>query len=70
VKALHLTARHDSSVTNHIAELAHRDGETMKGISILGLVFLPGTFVSVSHDIPLLAHLLAVDRVIHRQFSV
>lgn len=30
------------------AKLAHRDGETMKGISILGLIFLPGTFVSVS----------------------
>jgi Mg2+ and Co2+ transporter CorA len=47
-QALHLNARHDSLVNNRIAELAHRDGQVMKGIGILGMVFLPGTFVSVS----------------------
>ena len=51
IQALHLNARHDGLVTNRIAELAHRDGEIMKGISILGMVFLPGTFVSVSFNL-------------------
>ncbi|RMY93428.1 hypothetical protein D0861_01936 [Hortaea werneckii] len=38
---------HDSMVASQIAELARADSVSMKGISILGLVFLPGTFVSV-----------------------
>ncbi|KAK5738257.1 hypothetical protein LTR17_006134 [Elasticomyces elasticus] len=44
--AIHLDAQHNGHVTSHIAELAQRDGEITKGISVLGMVFLPGTFVS------------------------
>ncbi|KAK3613192.1 hypothetical protein LTR56_028024, partial [Elasticomyces elasticus] len=47
--AIHLDAQHNGHVTSHIAELAQRDGEITKGISVLGIVFLPGTFVSVRH---------------------
>ncbi|KAK4904284.1 hypothetical protein LTR49_026227 [Elasticomyces elasticus] len=47
--AIHLDAQHNGHVTSHIAELAQRDGEITKGISVLGMVFLPGTFVSVRH---------------------
>jgi hypothetical protein len=32
--------------------LTFRDGEIMKGISILGMIFLPGTFVSVGGSCP------------------
>jgi Mg2+ and Co2+ transporter CorA len=56
-KVLHLNARRDGLVTHRIATLTFRDGEVMKGISVLGMIFLPGTFVSVgvtwltgSHD--------------------
>jgi Mg2+ and Co2+ transporter CorA len=46
-KVLHLNARRDGLVTHRIATLTFRDGEVMKGISVLGMIFLPGTFVSV-----------------------
>lgn len=36
-----------------IAEAAKSDSSVMKMLSILGAVFLPGTFVSVSTDTPL-----------------
>ncbi|KAK0301614.1 hypothetical protein LTR82_018213 [Friedmanniomyces endolithicus] len=49
--AFHLDARHNNKLSSHIAELAQRDGETTKGISFLGTLFLPGTFVSRSGDI-------------------
>jgi Mg2+ and Co2+ transporter CorA len=35
-----------------IAEATKRDSEAMKTLSILGVVFLPGTFVSVSPNDP------------------
>ncbi|KAI6816731.1 hypothetical protein KC332_g10657 [Hortaea werneckii] len=44
--AFHIRTQHDSMVASQIAELARADSVSMKGISILGLVFLPGTFVS------------------------
>ncbi|KAK3073439.1 hypothetical protein LTR53_005017 [Teratosphaeriaceae sp. CCFEE 6253] len=44
--AFHLYAQHNGQVTARIAGLAQRDGEVMKGVSVLGMVFLPGTFVS------------------------
>lgn len=47
-QAFHLNSRRDSLQTNRIARVAHRDSEIMKGVSVLGLAFLPGTFVSVS----------------------
>ena len=49
MKILHLNARRDGLVTNRIATLTFRDGEIMKGISVLGMMFLPGTFVSVGN---------------------
>jgi len=52
MKVLHLNARRDGLVTNRIATLTFRDGEIMKGISVLGMVFLPGTFVSVGITFP------------------
>ena len=52
MKILHLNARRDGLVTNRIATLTFRDGEIMKGISVLGMVFLPGTFVSVGITFP------------------
>ncbi|KAK3111934.1 hypothetical protein LTR53_012310 [Teratosphaeriaceae sp. CCFEE 6253] len=45
--AFHLDAQHNGQVTARIAKLAQRDGEVMKGSRVLGMVFLPGTFVSV-----------------------
>ncbi|KAF2719093.1 hypothetical protein K431DRAFT_287120 [Polychaeton citri CBS 116435] len=42
----HLNARYDSFIAGHVAVAARKDGQTMKAISILGMVFLPGTFVS------------------------
>ncbi|KAI7287030.1 hypothetical protein KC345_g734 [Hortaea werneckii] len=44
--AFHIRTQYDSMVASQIAELARADSVSMKGISILGLVFLPGTFVS------------------------
>ncbi|GAB7332285.1 hypothetical protein MBLNU13_g04121t2 [Cladosporium sp. NU13] len=44
--AFHVNARHDSAVASTIADAAQRDGRVMKAISTLGMVFLPGTFVS------------------------
>jgi hypothetical protein len=44
-------SRHDYLETTHIARLARSDSEVMKGIGILGMVFLPGTFVSVSRKV-------------------
>jgi hypothetical protein len=52
-KVLHLNARRDGLVTTRIATLTFRDGEIMKGISVLGMVFLPGTFVSVGSTFPI-----------------
>jgi len=49
MKVSHLNARRDGLVTNRIAALTFRDGEIMKGISVLGMMFLSGTFVSVGN---------------------
>jgi Mg2+ and Co2+ transporter CorA len=48
LQASNLNAQNDSKIATQIAELSRTDGRVMKTISILGLVFLPGTFVSVS----------------------
>lgn len=46
-RAFHIGTQHDSLVASRISELARVDSASVKTISILGLVFLPGTFVSV-----------------------
>ncbi|KAI7154041.1 hypothetical protein KC349_g7943 [Hortaea werneckii] len=42
----HRNAQRDTLIASQIAESAQRDGQTTKGISVLGMLFLPGTFVS------------------------
>ena len=49
-QAFHTNAQRDTVAANRIAEAAQRDGQITKGISILGMLFLPGTFVSVGHN--------------------
>lgn len=44
----HIAAQHESMLAQQIAQAAKEDSRAMKTISVLGLVFLPGTFVSVS----------------------
>jgi hypothetical protein len=50
-QAFHISAQRDSLVASRIADLARTDSASVRTISILGLVFLPGTFVSVSYDV-------------------
>jgi 3D (Asp-Asp-Asp) domain-containing protein len=47
-QAYHLGAERDSAITAHIAKSMQQDSTSVKTISVLGLVFLLGTFVSVS----------------------
>ncbi|SMQ55397.1 unnamed protein product [Zymoseptoria tritici ST99CH_3D7] len=42
----HIAAQHESMLAQQIAQAAKEDSRAMKTISVLGLVFLPGTFVS------------------------
>lgn len=58
-QAFHTNAQHDSLVSSSIAEAAKRDSYTTKAISVLGMVFLPGTFISVSTSV---VHLSASNR--------
>ncbi|KAI7216803.1 hypothetical protein KC333_g4613 [Hortaea werneckii] len=44
--AFHRNAQSDTQFASQIAESAKRDGQTTKAISVLGMLFLPGTFVS------------------------
>lgn len=44
--AFHIGSQYESIISARIAEAAQRDGMTMKTISVLGLVFLPGTLIS------------------------
>ncbi|GIZ49970.1 hypothetical protein CKM354_001298500 [Cercospora kikuchii] len=44
--AFHITAQHTSLSSARISEAARVDSNATKTISILGLVFLPGTFIS------------------------
>lgn len=46
-EAFHIDSQHKSIISSRIAEAAQRDGMTMKTISILGIIFLPGTLISV-----------------------
>jgi hypothetical protein len=46
-QAFHTNAQHDTFIASQIALTSQRDGQTTKGISILGMVFLPGTYISV-----------------------
>jgi hypothetical protein len=46
-QAFHTNAQHDTSIASQIALTSQRDGQTTKGISILGMLFLPGTYISV-----------------------
>lgn len=44
--AFHITSQHSNLISAKIAHAAQVDSRAMKTISILGLVFLPGTFIS------------------------
>jgi hypothetical protein len=46
-RPFHANAQHDTSIASQIALTSQRDGQTIKGISILGMLFLPGTYISV-----------------------
>lgn len=46
--AFHIATEHDSLIQAQIAHAANVDSSAMKTISILGMIFLPGTFISVS----------------------
>ncbi len=48
LQVFHISSQHDSIVASDISDLARVESASMKTISILGLVFLPGTVVSVS----------------------
>ncbi len=58
MKLFNLIAQEDNKVnielTREMRQIAHKtkeDGSTMKLIAVLGTIFLPGTFVSVSWHI-------------------
>jgi len=42
-------SKEDSAAMRTIATESKRDSSAMKIISLLGMIFLPGTFVAVSH---------------------
>jgi hypothetical protein len=42
------SSKDDSAVMREIAEQTKRDSSAMKTIAVLGMFFLPGTFVAVS----------------------
>lgn len=44
--AFHVTSQHSNLISMQIAHAAQVDSRAMRTISILGLVFLPGTFIS------------------------
>ncbi|KAF2169606.1 hypothetical protein M409DRAFT_52133 [Zasmidium cellare ATCC 36951] len=44
--AFHITSQHSNLISAKIAHAAQVDSRAMRTISILGLVFLPGTFIS------------------------
>jgi hypothetical protein len=52
MKVLHWNARRDGLVTNRTATLTFHDVEIMKGISVLGMMFLLGRPVSVGSPYP------------------
>lgn len=43
-----MNSQKDSLNAEQIAKAAQRDSTTMKTVAILGLLFLPGTLISVS----------------------
>ncbi|KAK0250085.1 hypothetical protein LTS09_014816 [Friedmanniomyces endolithicus] len=47
--AFHIGGERDSAIAAQMAQSMKQDSAAMKAISVLGLVFLPGTFVSVSN---------------------
>jgi hypothetical protein len=47
-QAFNVVAQHDSRIAMRIADATQVDSAAMKTIAILGLVFLPGTFICVS----------------------
>lgn len=44
--ALNLVAQQESAAIMRISQAAHRDGEAMRAVAVVTLVFLPSTFVS------------------------
>ncbi|GAB7366326.1 hypothetical protein MBLNU230_g8126t1 [Neophaeotheca triangularis] len=59
--AFHTNAQHDSLVSSSIAEASKRDSNATKAISILGMVFLPGTFVSAIFSMSFFHHAPSSD---------
>jgi len=51
-KAFHIGTERDSTIAAQMARAMQQDSTAMKTISVLGLVFLPGTFVSASLSRP------------------
>ena len=47
-QAFNIVAQHNSRTTVRIGEATQVDSAAMKTVSVLGLLFLPGTFISVS----------------------
>jgi hypothetical protein len=57
-------SKEDSAVMRAIAIESKKDSSAMKTIAILGMVFLPGTFVAVSSSFSMLGH--EFDSVLHQ----
>jgi hypothetical protein len=55
--AIAKASKEDSAVMRQIAIETKRDSSAMKTIALLGMIFLPGTFVAVS-QLPLQRHLI------------
>jgi hypothetical protein len=51
-QTFHVNAQYDSVVQGRIATSAQADSAAMRTISFLGLIFLPGTFISVGCRVP------------------
>ncbi|KAK3643028.1 hypothetical protein LTR56_010402 [Elasticomyces elasticus] len=49
--AFHIGTERDSAIARQMASSMRQDSTAMKTISVLGLVYLPGTFVSVGVDL-------------------
>ena len=50
--AIAKASKEDSAIMREIALETKKDSSAMKTISLLGMIFLPGTFVAVGLDFP------------------
>ena len=62
VQAFHLGTERDSALAAQMAKSMQQDSSAMKTISVLGLVFLPGTLISVRIESPCDEHPLTICR--------